>query len=233
MDFEANRQVVDATYDLVCAYKPNTAFYEARGAAGWADLKRIIDYIRLKNPLIPIIADAKRADIGTTNEGYVAAFFDDLGCDGVTVNPYLGREALKPFLERGDKGIIVLCKTSNEGSGEFQNLLVGGRQLWEIVADTVAHTWNENHNCLLVAGATYPHELEKIRQIVGDEMWLLIPGVGAQGGDVGQAVRAASNSRGTGMIINSSRAIISSPDPRKATALLRAEIQKHIKAYNS
>ena len=233
--FAFNRDIIDATHDLVCAYKPNAAFYEAQGNAGLRALIRTVRYIRETYPHIPIILDAKRADIGSTNLGYVKAAFDIIGVDAITVHPYLGKEALAPFLARREKCIIVLAKTSNPGSAEFQNLSVGESQepLYQVVARHVASTWNSNGNCALVVGATYPAELKKVRTIVGD-MPILIPGIGAQGGEVAATVIAGKDSRGRGMIINSSRSIIfasQGPDfaqaARKATEHLRAEINKY------
>ncbi len=233
--FVFNREIIDATHDLVCAYKPNAAFYEMQGDVGLRALTRTVRYIRETYPHIPIILDAKRADIGSTNLGYVKAAFDIIGVDAITVHPYLGKEALAPFLARREKGIIVLAKTSNPGSAEFQNLPVGQSQepLYQVVARNVATTWNSNGNCALVVGATYPAELKKVRTIVGD-MPILIPGIGAQGGEVAATVIAGKDSRGCGMIINSSRAIIfasQGPDfaqaARQATEHLRAEINKY------
>ena len=233
--FVFNRDIIDSTYDLVCAYKPNAAFYEAQGDAGLRALTRTVRYIRETYTHIPIILDAKRADIGSTNLGYVKAAFDIIGVDAITVHPYLGKEALAPFLARREKGVIVLAKTSNPGSAEFQNLLVGESQepLYQVVARNVATTWNSNGNCALVVGATYPAELKKVRTIVGD-MPILIPGIGAQGGEVAATVIAGKDSHGRGMIIHSSRGIIfasQGPDfaqaARRATELLRAEINKY------
>jgi len=233
--FVFNRDIIDATHDLVCAYKPNAAFYEMQGDAGLRALIRTVRYIRETYPHIPIILDAKRADIGSTNLGYVKAAFDIIGVDAITVHPYLGKEALAPFLARREKGIIVLAKTSNPGSAEFQNLPVGESQepLYQVVARNVATVWNSNGNCALVVGATYPAELKKVRTIVGD-MPILIPGIGAQGGEVAATVIAGKDSRGRGMIINSSRRIIfasQGPDfaqaARKATENLRAEINQY------
>jgi orotidine-5'-phosphate decarboxylase len=207
--FVFNREIIDATHDLVCAYKPNAAFYEAQGEAGLRALMRTVYYIRETYPAIPVILDAKRADIGSTNTGYVSAAFDMLGVDAITVHPYLGKEALAPFLARKEKGIIVLAKTSNPGSGEFQDMLVSEAQepLYQVVARHVAQSWNENENCGVVVGATYPAELQKVRAIVGD-MPILIPGIGVQGGEIAATVSAGKDSRGWGMIINSSRGII-------------------------
>ena len=233
--FVFNRAIIDVTHDLVCAYKPNAAFYEMQGDAGLRALIRTVRYIRETYPHIPIILDAKRADIGSTNLGYVKAAFDIIGVDAITVHPYLGKEALAPFLARREKGIIVLAKTSNPGSAEFQNLPVGESQepLYQVVARNVATTWNSNGNCALVVGATYPAELKKVRTIVGD-MPILIPGIGAQGGEIAATVIAGKDSRGCGMIINSSRSIIfasQGPDfaqaARKAAQQLRAEINKY------
>ncbi len=205
--FTFNKAIIDTTYDLVCAYKPNSAFYEQRGKAGIEALKMTCDYLHDKYPEIPIILDAKRADIGNTNNGYIKFAFEYLGVDAITVHPYLGEEAIKPFLEYKDKGIIILCRTSNKGAGEFQDLKIKGEPLYKVVAKNVVKKWNKNKNCLLVVGATYPKELKEVRRIVGD-MTLLIPGVGTQGGDVKATVRAGLNSKKSGIIINSSRAII-------------------------
>lgn len=233
--FDFNRAIIDATSDLVCAYKPNSAFYEAYGDVGYRALMRTVRYIRDTYPLIPIILDAKRADIGSTNLGYVQAAFDTMGVDAITVHPYLGKEALAPFLARKDKGIIVLVKTSNPGAGELQDLLVGEAQepLYQVIARKIVQTWNDNGNCAIVVGATYPAELQRVRTIVGD-MPILIPGIGAQGGDVATMVPAGKDSRGWGMIINASRSIIYASKrgdfvqaARKATETLSREINMY------
>lgn len=207
--FHFNREIIDATHNLVCAYKPNAAFYEAQGDAGMRALIRTVHYIHERYPDVPVILDAKRADIGSTNLGYVQAAFDVIGVDAITLHPYLGKEALAPFLARKDKGIFVLVKTSNPGSSEFQNLSVGENQepLYQVVARHVAREWNANGNCGVVVGATYPEELRKVRALIGD-MPILIPGIGAQGGEVAATIEAGKNSRGQGMIINSARGII-------------------------
>lgn len=229
-----NQEIVDATHDLVCAYKPNAAFYEAQGDQGLRALARTVRYIKDNYPDIPVILDAKRADIGNTNNGYVQAAFDQLGVDAITVHPYLGREAMKPFLDRKDKGIIVLARTSNPGAGEFQDLPVGQAQepLYRVIARQVAIMWNTNGNCAIVVGATYPKELAEIRGIVGN-MPILIPGIGAQGGEVEATVNAGKDSRTWGMIVNSSRGIIFASKgadfagaARQATEQLRGEINK-------
>lgn len=205
--FEFNKAIIDATADLVCAYKPNSAFYEALGDNGIKQLKMTCDYLHQNHPEIPIILDAKRADIGNTNNGYVEFIFDHLEADAVTLHPYLGQEAIQPFLDRKDKGCYILCRTSNPGAGEFQDLEIKGKPLYLVVAKKVATVWNKNQNCGLVVGATYPEELKMVRKIAG-EMIFLIPGVGAQGGDIEKTVKAGLNSAKMGMIINSSRGII-------------------------
>ncbi|HEU5228177.1 MAG TPA: orotidine-5'-phosphate decarboxylase [Ktedonobacteraceae bacterium] len=234
--FTFNREIIDATHELVCAYKPNAAFYEAQGDAGTRALIRTVQYIKKTYAHLPVILDAKRADIGSTNLGYVAAVFDVIGADAVTVHPYLGKEALAPFLARKEKGILVLVKTSNPGSGELQDLLVGEERqpLYQIVARNVAQNWNANGNCAIVVGATYPAELSRVRSIVGD-MPILLPGIGTQGGEVAATVRAGKDSRGHGMIISASRSVIfasSGADfaqaARKATEQLNEEIRKSV-----
>lgn len=230
-----NREIIDATHDLVCAYKPNAAFYEAQGEAGLRALMNTVGYIREAYPHIPVILDAKRADIGSTNLGYVQSAFDGLGVDAITVHPYLGREALAPFLARKEKGVLVLVKTSNPGSGEFQDLPVGLEQepLYLVVARHVSQEWNSNGNCAIVVGATYPEELRRARALVGD-MPILIPGIGAQGGEVAATVQAGQDSRGWGMIINASRSIIFASTgsdfavaAREAARQLRGEINRY------
>lgn len=233
-----NRAIVEKTKDLVFAYKP-TAFYEAHGEDGIAALHRTISDINKIAPNVPVILDAKRADIGNTNVGYANFAFDYLGADAITVHPYLGAEALRPFLERKEKGIFVLCRTSNPGAGEFQDTrvsltfsglvtLVGNADeantlngiykwshpaggfripLYQYVALRVSRHWNKNGNCALVVGATYPDELRKVRGLVGD-MPILIPGIGAQGAEAEKTVIAGKDSRGRGMIVNSSWSII-------------------------
>jgi orotidine-5'-phosphate decarboxylase len=229
--FEFNKAIIDATHDLVSAYKPNSAFYEAQGSKGIEELKMTCDYLHKKHPSIVIILDAKRADIGNTNEGYVKFIFDYLGVDAVTLHPYLGNESIKPFLARIEKGCIILCRTSNPGAGEFQDLPLktlsqkNGKFLYQIVAENVVEKWNKNNNCLLVVGATYPKELAEIRKIAG-EMTFLVPGVGAQGGDVEKTVKAGLNSKKAGMIINSSRAIIFASKGRDFAERAREEARK-------
>ena len=224
--FAFNKHIIDLTHDYVAAYKPNIAFYEAQGEKGWHELRLTMQYLRDNHPDIFTICDAKRGDIGSTSEAYVRAIFDDLGFDAITLQPYVGYDALEPFLKREDKGCIILCRTSNRGSGEFQDLEVNGKPLWMTVAETVASDWNDQSNCMLVVGATYPAEMQQVRDCVGD-MTLLVPGIGAQGGNVQQTVTAGINRHGKGLIINSSRGIIFSENPAKATEELRDAINQY------
>jgi len=202
-----NRTIVDATKDIASSYKPNSAFYEAHGDEGFAALRATIMYINEVAPEIPVILDAKRADIGNTNYGYSRSAFEHLLADAITVHPYFGSEALQPFFEQKDKGVIVLCRSSNAGSNEIQDLPVDGEPLYKVIARLTATTWNAHDNCGVMVGATYPQELAEVRAIVAD-MPILIPGIGAQGGDIGRTVHAAKNSHGNGMIIAASRAIL-------------------------
>ncbi len=202
-----NKAIIDATFDLVCAYKPNLAFYEALDD-GIDDLKRTIKYIPDN---IPVIGDAKRGDIGNTAKAYAKALFSTYGFDAATVNPYLGFDSIEPFIEQWDKGIFILCRTSNPGAADFQNLRLVLRRkrlpLFEIVALRAAQ-WNKlGNNIGLVVGATYPKELKLIRQN-HPNMLLLIPGIGAQGGDLASAVRHGVSTRGQKAIFSSSRQII-------------------------
>ncbi len=230
--FTFNKTIIDAVADLVCAFKPNSAFYEARGANGIAELKQTCDYIQDKYPKIPIILDFKRGDIGNTNDHYNKFAFDYLQVDAVTVQPYQGRQAVQPFLDRKDKGIMVLCRTSNPGSEEFQDLQVAGHKLYLQVAQNVVDYWNANNNCQLVVGATDPQAMAEIRELAGDEMVFLVPGLGAQGGEPGPTVKAGLNKAGTGLIINSSREIIYSSDGQDFAMAARAKAQESRDAIN-
>lgn len=221
-----NSAIVEATADLVCAYKPNVAFYEALGMMGVVALNRTIANIRDVAPEVPVILDCKRADIGNTNTGYVTAAFDYHGADAVTVHPYLGQEALQPFLDQKNKGVFVLCRTSNPGAGELQDRFVEVSDaeakswgiergtcmpLYQLLAYLVSRNWNTHGNCGVVAGATYHGELRTVRDIV-DNMPILIPGIGAQGGEVEKTISTGKDNRGRGMLINSSRGIIFASD---------------------
>jgi orotidine-5'-phosphate decarboxylase len=202
-----NRAIIDTTRDLVCAYKPNVAFYEARGDEGWKALRETIQYIHEATPEIPVILDAKRGDMGNTNLGYVQSVFEFLKADAVTVHPYLGREGLAPFLDQKDKGIFVLCRTSNEGAKEFQDLKIDNEPLYKIVARHVVESWNGNNNCGLVVGATYPEELREVREIA-KQMPILLPGIGTQNGDLQKSISNGKDSGNTGLIVSASRAVI-------------------------
>lgn len=197
------RSVIEATQDLVCAYKPNAAFFEALGSNGLGDLKAVIKAVP---DSIPVILDAKRGDIGNTARAYARAAFDELGSDAVTVNPYLGYDSIEPFIAYHDKGVFILCRTSNPGAADFQSLDCNGKPLYRLVADRVAD-WNIHHNLGLVVGATQPKELKTIRQ-EHPTIPFLIPGIGAQGGNLEQAVKNGSDQNGRMAIISSSRQII-------------------------
>jgi len=198
-----NKAVIEATSDLVCAYKPNLAFYEALGTEGLAILEKTIKYIPGD---IPVIGDAKRGDIGNTAKAYAKALFSVLRLDAATVNPYLGYDSVEPFINYQDKGVFILCRTSNKGATDFQNLQINGRPLYEVVAQK-AREWNIHGNIGLVVGSTYPEELRRVRSIC-PEMPLLIPGIGAQGGDLASAVGYGVDARGEKAIINVSRQIL-------------------------
>ncbi len=224
--FEFNKRIIDSTGDLICAYKLNMAFYEMLGIKGIKSLQKTIKFIPDN---IPVILDAKRGDIGNTAEAYAKAIFETIGCDATTVNPYMGHDSVKPFIQYKDKGVMILCRTSNEGAKDFQDLICG-KPLYQIIAESVKK-WNEYGNCGIVAGATFPEELRIIRNIVGNEMPVLIPGIGAQGGEIVKVVRAGVNSEGRMAIINSSRAIIYSSSgenfaeiAREQTSILRDTI---------
>ena len=204
--FSFCRDIVDATAEFACAFKPQIAYFAAHND-GEATLQRLIAHINAVHPDVPVILDAKRGDIGSTAEQYAIEAFDRFGSDAVTLNPYMGRDSAEPFLRRDDRGCIFLCHTSNPGARDFQELDVGGRPLYQHIAQTIAQDWNAAGNCALVVGATFPEELKVIRGLVG-EMPLLIPGVGAQGGDVEAVVRNGATADGTGLMINSSRGIL-------------------------
>lgn len=226
------KEIVVATADVAGAYKPNASFYEALGPDGFSVMRETIEHIRLIAPDALVIVDAKRADIASTNDGYVKALFDLLGADAVTLHPYLGREALAPFLKRKDKGCFILCRTSNPGASELQDLDVGGEPLYLRLAGMVNTTWNVFSNCGLVAGATYPEELELVRRRA-PELPLLIPGIGAQGGDLERSIRAAVHAGKLRAFINSSRAILyasEGDDYADASATAARELDAEIRA---
>ena len=231
------RDIVDATAEYACAFKPQIAHFAAPGAED--ALERLIAHVHAAHPGIPVILDAKRGDIGSTAQRYASEAFDRYAADAVTVNPYLGGDSLQPFLERADRGVIILCRTSNRGAADLQDLLVEGRAggpsrpLYQSVAERAAREWNGNGNVSLVVGATWPEQLREVRAVVGD-MPLLVPGVGAQGGDAGAVVRNARTGDGTGLMVSSSRAILyaSSGDDYAAAAAraareLRDTLNRH------
>jgi orotidine-5'-phosphate decarboxylase len=201
--FYFNQAIIDATLEHAAAYKINTAFFEAYGAKGWEAMAKIVKY--LPDDMIKI-ADAKRGDIGNTSKMYARAFFQEMNFDAITVNPYLGYDAVAPFLEDEEKGVFILCHTTNKGAEDFQKFSNGKKTLFEMVAENVRQ-WNSKNNCGLVVGATYPDEMKHIRNLV-PELPFLVPGLGAQGGDFDLAIRYATNQNGLGAIFNFSRGII-------------------------
>lgn len=212
--FAFGRRIVDATYEAACLYKPNIAFFEARGIEGLKTLRELIDYIHTAG--FPVLLDAKRGDIATTAAAYARAAFVQWGADALTVNPLLGGDSVEPFTAHPDRGVFILCHTSNSGAKDLQELDVGGMPLYERIA-RLAGGWNTHGNVGLVVGATFPEVLKRVRMIV-PEMWLLLPGIGAQGGDLDASLAAALSSSGSGVIVNVSRAISDAADPR-TTAL--------------
>jgi len=219
LDF--NKRIIDATHDLVCAYKPNFAFYEALGLTGLEALQRTIAYVPDD---IPVILDAKRSDIGSTAEAYARAAFEVWGADAVTVNPYLGRDGVAPFVAYADRGVFLLCHTSNPGANDLQTLPVHGDPLYLAVARR-AREWDTHGNLGLVVGATFPDALRAVRELA-PQMWILLPGIGAQGGDLRAALVAGLNAGGRGVIVNVSRGVIFADDPRTAAMDLRQRINR-------
>ncbi len=200
-----NRRIVDATLHLAAAYKPQIAFYAAVGAE--EQLAASIRYIRERAPSALVILDAKRSDVGNTAEAYAREAFDRYGADAVTVNPYMGEDSVRPFLARPERGAILLCRTSNPGAKDFQDLMVDGLPLYRRVAERAAGRWNEHRNLMLVVGATYPREMAELRE-AHPALSFLVPGIGAQGGDLDATLEAGLDERGAGLLISSSRNII-------------------------
>lgn len=229
--FEFCKTIVDATADLVCSFKPQIAYFAARRAED--QLEALIAHIHEKHPGIPVILDAKRGDIGSTAEQYAIEAFARFKADAVTVNPYMGRDSVEPYLAFPDKGVILLCRTSNAGGSDLQFLDVGGEKLYERVARLAAEQWNTTGQIGLVVGATFPAEIARVREIVG-EMPLLVPGIGAQGGDIAATVKAGRTAAGTGLMINSSRAILyagQGEDFASATRRVADETRSAINLY--
>ena len=225
------RDIADATAEYVCCFKPQIAHFAAHGAED--ALTRLIAHIHDRHPAVPVILDAKRGDIGSTAQQYAVEAFDRYAADAVTANPYLGKDSVQPFLNRADKGVVILCRTSNPGAGDLQDLPVDGKPLYQRVAEKVAGEWNGHGNCALVVGATWPEQLREVREIVGDVPFL-VPGVGAQGGDVEAVVKNAKTADGTGLIVSSSRAILYASNggdyaaaAASAAKALRDEINRH------
>lgn len=225
--FEFNKAIIDATHDLTVAFKPNTAFYEAHGIKGWMSLQKTIKYLNENYPEIFTIADAKRGDIGNTSSMYAKAFFEDLNFDSVTVAPYMGKDSVEPFLAFENKHTIMLALTSNEGAFDFQTLNVsdasGGKELYKQVLET-SKTWKNSENLMYVVGATKAEYFTEIRKIVPDS-FLLVPGVGAQGGSLSEVCKYGMNAN-VGLLINSSRAIIYASNGTDFAKKARAEALK-------
>ena len=216
------RAIVDATAPYVCAFKPQIAYFAAERAED--QLEALIAHIHAQHPGIPVILDAKRGDIGSTAERYAREAFARFSADAVTINPYMGHDSAAPYLEHAEKGVIVLCRTSNAGGDDFQMRDCGGERLFERVARAVAGPWNANGNCALVVGATYPAEIAAVRAIA-PTLPLLVPGIGAQGGDVEATVRAGCDAEGAGLMINSSRAVLYA-DPGEGFAEAAATVAR-------
>jgi orotidine-5'-phosphate decarboxylase len=236
--FDFCRAIVDATADLACAFKPQIAHFAALRAED--ALERLIAHIHDKHPGVPVILDAKRGDIGSTAQHYATEAFDRYAADAVTLNPYLGRDSAQPFLDRADKGVILLCHTSNPGAADLQDLTVHdadgvAKPLYQHVAQIIARDWNTNGNCALVTGATWPKQLAEVRALIGD-MPLLVPGIGAQGGDVEAVVRYGQTANHTGLMINSSRAILyasSGVDFAEAARVATLDLRDSINRYRA
>lgn len=234
--FNFCRNIVDATAEYVCSFKPQIAHFAALGAE--EALARLIAHIHATHPGIAVILDSKRGDIGSTAQHYASEAFDRYRADAVTANPYLGRDSVQPFLDRADRGVVILCRTSNPGAGDLQDLPVNrpqgaSRPLYQHVAETIARDWNGHGNCALVVGATWPEQLREVRSIVGD-MPFLVPGVGAQGGDVEAVVTHARTGDGTGLIVSSSRAVLyasSGEDYAQAAAAAARDLRDQINRY--
>ena len=229
--FDFCRDIVDATAEYACAFKPQIAHFAAAHAE--EALRMLIMHIRFRYPQIPVILDSKRGDIGSTAQHYASEAFDRYAADAVTVNPYLGRDSVQPFLDRADKGVVILCRTSNSGAGDLQDLIIDGKPLYQRVAEKIAREWNAHGNCALVVGATWPEQLREVRAIVGD-MPFLVPGIGAQGGEVEAVVSNAKTADGTGLIVSSSRAILyasNSDDYAEAAATAARALRDEINRY--
>lgn len=229
--FDFNRAIIDATHDRVCAFKPQIAHYSAIGAED--QLAATLNYLKTRHPDIPVILDSKRGDIGSTATQYARESFERYDADAVTVNPYMGWDTIEPFARYQDRGVIVLCRTSNPSASDLQDLaLASGKPLFARVAKLAAREWNGNRNLALVVGATAPEELAQVRAIVGD-MPILVPGLGAQGGDAGDVMRAGLTDAGDGLIINSSRSVLYASQQSDFAEAARAEVERLVNLANS
>jgi len=226
--FEFNKWIIDQTHPYVCAYKPNTAFYEAQGAQGIAQLQQTCQYSKERHPDIPIIIDAKRADIDNTNKGYKSFIFEYLDADAVTINPYLGLNAIAPFFQTKSKGVFVLVKTSNPGSAQFQNRMQDGTALWVDILHQLLPLYDKNNNIGIVVGATKPQELSHARDLVGD-MCILAPGVGTQGANLKQTLALGGTKGKGGILVSMSRSIIFNMDP----GVIAKNVQRQMKSYRN
>ena len=230
------RDIADATAEYACAFKPQIAHFAALGAED--ALQRLIAHLHAAHPDVPVILDSKRVDIGSTAQHYATEAFDRYRADAVTVNPYLGRDSVQPFLDRSDRGVVILCHTSNPGASDLQDLIVDSegvrRPLYQHVAHVVARDWNMHGNCALVVGATWPAQLREVRAIVGDALPILVPGVGAQGGDVDAVVSNAKSADGTGLMVSSSRAVLyasSAGDYAEAAAIAARTLRDRVNTH--
>ena len=218
-----NEAIIDATKDLVCAYKPNIAFYEKHAERGLTSLRKTIELIPEE---VPVILDCKRGDVGSTAKAYADAYFEDLAVDAVTISPYLGTDSVEPFTTFDEKGVFILCRSTNSGAADFQDLPVNGSPLYEHVAKRAVQQWNQNDNIGLIAPSTQPKVLQQIRRIAGPGVPLLVPGIGAQGGNVTQAVQSGANLRGEMVLLSASRSIIYASQGNDFAAAARAMTQK-------
>jgi len=229
--FEFNKAIIDATHDLVCAFKPQFAHYSAFGDE--EQLVKTINYIKKNYPNKPIILDSKRGDIGSTAEKYAKEAFERYQVDAVTVNPYMGSDSIEPFNSYSEKGVVILCRTSNDGAEDIQDLMIGDTPLYLKVAELIRDKWNKNANCLAVVGATWPNQMKLIRETLVDVPFL-VPGVGAQGGDVESIIKYGQTKDGNGLIISSSRAVLyasSGDDFAEASRKVASELKDEINGY--
>jgi len=224
-DFCVN--LVKQTSRYVAAFKPNAAFFEVFGADGWNALKDVVDAVQEESDrmgsMIPVILDAKRGDIASTAEAYAKSAFGNLGVHCITLSPYLGKDSIEPFIQRSERGIFLLCKTSNPGAGDLQDLVLKSGDPLHLHVAKLAQTWNTKNNVGLVVGATYPETLARVREVVPD-MWFLVPGIGAQGGELESALKAGLRKDGQGMLMNVSRSVARAEKPGRAAAELRDSI---------